>query len=236
MRKFNRATQAIRVLGIGATLALLSGCGMTAYTEPKDTDGTGGSSTGGSQVIGDDGNFMPSRSFTYTLTGTGSRTTPGLNTDSILKVKVNAGSAGTVSVPGYGFSATYTCVTYQVTALGKTYTTQTLAVDGGTCQPGLNNQPPGYTSGSEITADSQVFDFSSRLVPGHGPVAVTVGSARYDFYCQLYWNYYFMFGPYNSSYNPFAGQSPSLYCPLKTVYSTHTVGVSLDIQLNGTTL
>ncbi len=166
--------------------------------------------------------FDSAYTFSFSVTGANGTaptyTTGAINTDNILVVRINAGPAGQLSVPGFysNFTANYNCVSYNVTVGGRTVTTQTLAPQGSNSSYTASNQCPGAPS-------SQVINFSDRLSPGHGNMFVQVSNARYDFYCELYFQ-----GMLSGQYN--------MYCPLRTVYQTHTVTGSLDIQVNGTSL
>lgn len=210
------------------TVMTLTACGGQAYREAdtvNDIAGsviggtTGGSSGGG--VVGVTGtNLLPPIRANFTLTGA-SGTSPShsvtVTTDNILKIRINSGSASQLAVPGYSnFSAQYNCITYIVNVLGQDTQTQTLSVNGGNC------------SGAE---DSQVIDLSNRLTPGHGSVTITVRAGSYDFYCTSCLSQPWLYNAY-----PYGPYSCSYYCPLKTVYKTHTVTGSLDIQVNGTSL
>ena len=204
---------------------LLVGCGASSapVDDGGDAGGTkansgSGSGTGTGTGTGSGTAFLPAYSESFNrMTGVGGAnptyTTQAVQTDSILKVKITAGPAGNLSLPGStysNFTANYSCISFAVTVLGKTVTTQTLAVNGG--GPLCPGAP-----------ESQVIDFSSRLTANHPPVTVSVSGARYDFYCGLWYNG-FVLGTYN------------MYCPLRTVYQNHTVSGMLDIQTNGTSL
>jgi hypothetical protein len=156
----------------------------------------------------------------FTLTGSGG-TSPTysftVNTDNILKVQVTPGAATNV-IPGSNFSATYECVSFNVTALGQTLSTGTLSVSGG------NSICPGAPT-------SKTLDFSSRLTSGHQAVTVTIQATGYDFYCQGCLTYPWLYNAY-----PYGYYSCSMYCPLHTVYKNHGVTGSMSIQINGTSL
>ena len=230
-------------LGI-VTLALLSGCGGQSYHDGLTTAAPGGN--GGATVPGPgtspapvvdngggvDTGFAPAMTFSFSLTGKGGNapiyTTPSFGTDNILRVRVTAGRADQLSLlphSGYTYSnytADYTCISYTVTVAGQSIATKPLAVDGG---------GPMCPSAS----DSVVLDFSRRLGPGHGSVQVVVSDAKYDHYCTLWAACQAQ--PWTTACNySFPPQSYTMFCPLRTVYRTHTVTGSLDIQINGTTL
>jgi hypothetical protein len=156
---------------------------------------------------------------TYT---TGSATL--ISTDNLLQVEVDAGAAGEAAVPGTNFTGNYNCVSYTVSVYGsngnllQSQATGTLAVTPGTsglCPSALN---------------SVTLNFSGVVSNGtHGGVSVGVVANQYDFYCQMWWAYY-----YDGSeqfYNDY-----SYMCPMKGVFSAHTVTGTLKVQTNGTSL
>jgi hypothetical protein len=159
---------------------------------------------------------LPPLTYTFSLTGEGGSkptyTTPPIQTDSILRVRLTAGPAGQLSASGVSysnFSSTYNCISYTVGAVGQSANTSSLNVGASYSQ-----LCPGAQS-------SQVLDFSGRLSAGHNAVQISVTSARYDFYCELLMKGW-VYGTY------------SMFCPLHTVYKNHTVTGSLSIQVNGT--
>lgn len=232
-----RNTSLIQKYRFSATVALsavlLTSCGATSYketsmnsTQAQSTYTGGNTSTGGTTgntgstgTTGDTSSY-PAFTTTFTLTGS-SGTSPSysytVQTDNLLKVKVTAGAATNV-IPGSNFSATYECVSYNVTAMGQTLSTGTLSVSGG------NSICPNAPT-------SKTLDFSSRLTSGHGDVTVKIVATGYDFYCQSCLTYPWMFNAY-----PYGYYSCSMYCPLKTVYQNHGVTGTMDIQVNGTSL
>lgn len=165
--------------------------------------------------------FIAHYSANFTLagyTGTGSNfITPPVDTDNTLKVRITAGPGGPLSDPNYSnFVANYGCISYRVTVMGNTRTTQMLSVNssGGYC--------PGNYAGQWVqSANSEVLDFGAVLSPGHGPITVEVKEARYDFYCAYYYSFGYTYSPYNN------------WCPLKSVYRSHTVTGQVEIQVNG---
>ncbi|MFL5812324.1 MAG: hypothetical protein ACJ763_02005 [Bdellovibrionia bacterium] len=221
---------------LSATVALsailLTSCGASTYKETASgttqaqstytggTPPTGGTTAPTGSTGGGDTSTYPAITTSFTLTGS-SGSTPSysytVTTDNLLKVRVNAGAATNV-IPGSNFSATYECVSYNVTALGQTLSTGTLSVSGG------NSICPGAPT-------SKTLDFSSRLTAGHQSVTVKVVATGYDFYCQSCLTYPWMFNAY-----PYGYYSCSMYCPLKTVYQNHGVTGTMDIQVNGTSL
>jgi hypothetical protein len=164
--------------------------------------------------------FDSAYAYSFQVTGSGgtapSYTTGAINTDNLLVIKVNAGPAGQLSVPGFysNFTANYNCVAYNITVGGRTVTTQTLKVPNASQSWYAMDQCPGAPS-------SQIINFSDRASPGHGDMFVTVSNARYDFYCDLY-------------YQGMLSGTPSMYCPLRTAYMNHTLTGTIDVQVNGT--
>lgn len=169
---------------------------------------------------------LPAITESFTVSGA-SGTTPSytttVDTDNVLRVKVTAEAAGQVTDPTYGFSGTYSCVSYKVTVLGSTQTTKLLAVGSNTDLLAGYNCPG--------AAGSQILDFSSRLTPGHGTITIKVEASTYDFYCRGCESSPWLYNAY-----PYGPYSCSLYCPSRPVYKTHSVTGTLSIQVNGTHL
>lgn len=222
---------------IALSAILLTSCGGTSYKEPSSASSTqsqssytsggttsSGNTTGTTGSTGSTGTSgsdqYPAITTSFTLTGSNG-TTPNYSftvaTDNLLRVKVTAGAATNV-IPGSNFSATYSCVSYNVTALGQTLSTGTLSVNGG------NSICPNAPT-------NKTLDFSSRLTSGHQSVTVTIQATGYDFYCQSCLTYPWLFNAY-----PYGYYSCNMYCPLHTVYQNHGVTGSMDIQVNGTSL
>jgi len=215
------------------TATLLTSCGAsprvetasnTAQNQASYTGGTNSSggtpgATGSTGSPGSTDQYPPiTTSFTVTgSSGSNPSYSTTVSTDNLLKVRVNAGAATNV-IPGSNFSATYGCVSYNVTALGQTLSTGTLAVNGGNAI--CPNAPT-----------NKILDFSSRLTSGHQSVTITVQATGYDFYCQSCVSYPWLFNAY-----PYGYYSCNMYCPLHTVYQNHGVTGSMDIQINGTSL
>jgi hypothetical protein len=208
-------------------VALINACGGQPFQEPQSPPSSppntsGGSSGNGGGNSGSPSQFTPAITFSFSVTGSGGAlpayTTPVINTDNILKIKITPGLSDRISIPTYSnFTANYECVTYTVTALGKSVTTEVLC-------PSQPDKP-----------SSQIIDFSDRLGPGHGPVTVTVDRVRYDFYCLLWTQC--QLEPFNPTcYYSFYPAAYSFYCPLRTTYRNHTVTGNLAIQVNGSSL
>jgi hypothetical protein len=169
-------------------------------------------------------NLLPPITESFTVTGASGITpsfTTTVDTDDVLRIKITAGTADKVSMPGYNFQAQYDCVKYTIEVMGHTVTTNVLAVD--------NGNGGGYPApwGCYGASSSQVIDFSSRLSPGHGPVTVTVKAEGTNFYCKWCQS--------QTPYYYWANQC-AYACPLYNVYKTHTVKGDLAIQVNGTSL
>ena len=149
-----------------------------------------------------------------------------ISTDNILKIEVLAqpGTAVLQSPSGQysGFSTNYHCISYQVSVYDDTgtmigsQTTKLLASDS------TNSICTGSPS-------SQILDFSGSVQSPHGGVDVRVQPLAYDWYCELWYDNYNIYGfssPYYSYY--------SYWCPSKAVYANHEVNASIQIQVNGT--
>ncbi|MGK5088866.1 hypothetical protein WDW86_15010 [Bdellovibrionota bacterium FG-2] len=221
----------------------LGACGGNAYREASNTSGTNGTSetpsntgtSSGTTTAGTTGTvqsptvltsseFLPSATYSFTLTGAGgthpTENLPPVVTDNILKVKVIAGSAGPISIAGgstqySGYTATYACVSFKVTVLGKSVQSDMLSVNGG----------------SQVCPNApteQVIDFSDRLGAGHNnSVSITVSSALYDFACE--WLIQNPWWPLPSTYG-----GCNVNIPLKPLFKNHVASGSLDVQLNMT--
>lgn len=162
------------LMGLGA-----SACGGTPYQQIADGNGQGSpiQPTGGvtSSPNSPQPDFNPAYSFDFSITGPQGSTptaTTNVPADSILVVKVNAGAAGNLSVPGYeNYTAPYGCIQYTIEVNGHSETTDVLAVPGGISQylcPGAPSE--------------QIIDFSP-YAGGAGQAEVKVRNARYDFRC-----------------------------------------------------
>jgi hypothetical protein len=210
-----------------ALAATLTACGSSSYTTGTTSAATtpAAAATGTPFTTTTTGsttatNQLPSIDESFTLAGTrggsggASSATYTVSTDNLLQVTVTAGTAGSLTVPGYGFSAQYECVTYNITVLGQTVTTNALSATAG----------EEYTPDCPGAANSQMIDFSSRLTTGHGAVQVTVASNTYDFDC-ISCNEYYAYGIY-----PYGCAN---YCPMDLVFKNHTVTGTLSIAING---
>lgn len=250
-----RNQKTISAIGLSlAAVAFLSGCGGTSYRADEEdsviqnADGTstsggsftGGSSSGSSSSSSVSGTFVPAWSDDFSVTGSGgsspSYTTDVISTDNLLNVKIIARGAGQISYPGYSnASAQYKCIEYKVQVInantngniGASVTTSTMAVDGG-------------SSSCSGAAGEQTIDLSSRVGPGHPPVKIKVEATRYDYYCQIWTscNYNYSYYIYNQTmcYYSFPFYMQGSYCPLRTIYQTHTVQGTIEVQVNGTGL
>ena len=234
MKTFKRKT--VASLSALALMLLVSGCGGEAYrtVSTDNSPASGGSGGGGSGTpwvdpgTGGSGGgtvitpAIPAYSYDFSVTGEGG-TTPtftsaSVDTDNLLVVRVSAKSAGIISATNYSnFSGNYECVQYEVTALGKTLSTGVLSTVPG----GATNCP-----GAPTYAD---LNFSDRLGAGHNAVNIEIRKVYYDFYCS--WAKWV-----NASW-PYSGydyQNLAYYCPVKTVYRTHTVNGKIQVKVNGT--
>ena len=222
MRMFNK-----KVLITLALTASLTACGRSSTSDSATSAGTASTTPAATTTVASTTTFAASGpGYDFVIGGNGSVTLPqsfvqngktytqGITTDSILQVQIVSGSAGviTTTVGSSNFSATYGCISYEVTVGGQTVTTETLSVDGAN-----NENCPG-------APDNQVIDFSSQLSEGHGAMFVTISNPRYDYYCNLVEEGYI---PYYMAQD---------YCPLHTVYSssygTHNVSGHMNVETN----
>jgi hypothetical protein len=152
-----------------------------------------------------------------------------ITTTNLLQVQVTPASGGLLAAPTgtySGFSANYNCASYQVQVLDESgdilgsQTTGMLA---------LNSAAPCMdASGNAITTTSQVLNFSGAISESsHGPLDIRVEAVNYDFYCKMLYDYLGEYATESEYY--------SLWCPSKVVYYTHTVGASIEVEINGTT-
>ena len=241
MKRFPNVTALLAVLG------LFSGaCGGTPYEErSRATSGQSGgfnfpenpSDGGDFGGLEDDPpvtSFEPSYTYDFVLQGEDLDSTsgddriyesPGVPTDSILKVRITGTPADEDHSEGY--SASYGCVQYKVAVNGQSVTTDVLKVQGGddTLCP---NAP-----------ESQVIDFSSRL-GGASDVEVKVSNPRYDFYCALWWQQFYTAAP-SCGYNygcqvewaTYMAGSYNSICTTRHLHYTHHVTGQLEIETNG---
>jgi hypothetical protein len=235
------------VLAATFAAATLSACGGNAVQRTPDpgttggsfggtnggttgsTGGTNGGITGGTTGGNNGGGFDPAASFSFEVTG-GSRAennyvTPTIYTDTKLRVRVNAGAAGAIR-PINGnysnYSAAYSCVSYKIEVQGRMFLTGYLNVPGSTADCGSGG------------ATSQILDLSSFLTPGLGGFTIKVMAHQYDAYYQgCLWNPY-LYGVNPYQYN-WAESCRSMYFK-HSVYQTHTVNGSIDVEVNGSML
>ncbi|OFZ80689.1 MAG: hypothetical protein A2583_10500 [Bdellovibrionales bacterium RIFOXYD1_FULL_53_11] len=214
METLNRKYIVIALAAIAS--ASLAGCGDQAYQEtPVDTATaaspvTPSSSTTTTETTTEtETTTLPALTFSYEVTGA-SGVDPvdsfgNILTDNILKVKVVAGTAGQIRLSDGTYSNW--SAAYQCVQYKISALGQTVTTQVLAVDGGNSYICPGAPS-------EQTIDFSSRLTSGHGAVTVTVQAYRYD-------------SCLNYGYN-FGG------CAMHTVYYTHTVTGTLDIQTNGT--
>lgn len=204
---------------------LAAGCGAQPYQEsvqggvgnipssilPTAPDTGSGTNTGTVEAL------YPTYTGSFAITGSGGAQptyTATINTDTVLKIRIKAGLAGKNT--GSNFSANYGCVTYTVKVMGETVATKVLS-------------PGGTDSVCPGAPTEEVIDFSHRLVPGHGAVAIEISSPQTNFQCRdCYanpWNYYaYPYGPY----------SCNLYCPVRNALSMHVATGTLEVETNNT--
>lgn len=148
-----------------------------------------------------------------------------IQTDNVLKVRVTVepGTSNLAISTYSGFSANYNCVSYQVSiyddsgAMIGSQETGMLQVAG--TSPCIGSTGNNY----------QDLDFSGSVVNPHGGINVEVQALSYDWYCQLWYDYYNEYG----IYSPYADYY-SYWCPSKAVYKTHVVDSSIEVMTNGT--
>ena len=222
---FSTKYQAVKLISAFLLFATFTtGCGGRANPvskEPQANPGvpggvTGGGtttpppSTGGGSILGDG---APPITYTFSLAGpTDSKTLPTFQTDSLLKVRVKPGPAGTINVPNSAFSANYFCINYVVSALGYDVRSKTVQINGGWDCPQAET--------------SDTIDFSSRLTPGHGPITLKVSAARYDFKYVACTQFPYLFNAQMFGCG--------LYYPTVPIYTTHVVTGDLEVFVNGT--
>jgi hypothetical protein len=211
-----------------ALTVLASACGGQAYREGDLGNSDVSNDNAANTSSNDDSNetldnTLPTETYAFTLTGNGGTNTTfsvdNINTDTILKVKIIAGSAGQLSLSSgsySNFTASYKCVRYTITALGRSVQSKVLAVDGGDSVfcPGAPTE--------------ETINFSNRLTTGHGDITIAVSAPSYDFYCQMART---SCGT-NSSCLYYSGCN--LSAPMRTVYKNHTVTGSIAVQTNST--
>lgn len=187
--------------------------------------------------------FVPAQTYDFEISGAGnegsvatSYTSPTFNTDNLLRVRIQAGPAGNLSLPNGAYSngaGTYTCISYTLEVLGQSVMTIPLSADPRGCDPRIFNDPSnpmGYqqAQNSRYLDNSQTLDFSRRLGSGHGSVSIRVTGARTDYKCQLFLNGYFFYAGNPVTYG--------MVCPMTAVYKNHVVSGKLEIQTNGTSI
>lgn len=211
-----------KVIAIVLISLVLPACGKVAYRDdslssattaqiPTTTD-TGTGSAGGS--TGGGSNLLPPYKFTASLQGQAKYTSPNINADKVLNVRIVAGTSGGYStgVSGSTGSAPYNCVRYNVTVFNKTITTNLLSPTGGSTN--CPNAP-----------SSQEIQFSGELYPGHGPVNVIVSEVNTDVRYMFCMNC--LGGCYVWGYWPSACQQ---FYPVSPQYTTHLSNFRLEVQ------
>jgi hypothetical protein len=224
-----------RVLIATLIATVLSSCGSSGISgNPAATTQPQGNSAFDTPVDLDPSADYAAYPYSFTTYGSAPTTvTSELQTDTKLVVKINSETSGVISAPGVSsnFSAEYGCAQFQVTLQMK--------VNGVWQNRGSKVTSPlnvAGTAGCDGGVASQTIDFSAYMTPGHANVRIQVTSLKTDFYCILYKKCLADYMTYWSNTCYWARQpNASLYaCPLKTIYSTHNVNGSLEVQINGT--
>lgn len=252
-----RRKERLFLLTSGVLMLALTGltaCGGTAYKQRASTISSGTNPTGTGTFPGfptdfpddttqnpipDDGDLEP-YGFSFDVTGnTGPDsmfiTSEEILTDTILRVRIESGSAGPLDYPGYdAYSMSYGCAQYRVAILqkkengeffeGQSRTSQPLSVDGADSY-GICKDRNGRTA-----ATSQVLDFSSST-GSFGGVKIKVSNVKYDWKCRFWYDFASDWGEYAA--NITIGNYGTV-CPMVPVYRTHTASGSIRIQTNGT--
>ncbi len=196
---------------------LLSGCGGDAFHEnqaPNSPSQPAPNPPANSPSDGSDTGIPPVTK-NIRLTGDGgtqSKQSFPVITDNILILKITAQAASHIDVPGTfpgfsNFNGSYSCASFKITVGGDTRTTQILHAQGTDQSASCSGAP-----------SSQILDFSESLGRGRTSVQIEVSDARYDYWCKMY-------GMYAYS---------NIFCPLRTVYLTHTILADMEVQVNGT--
>lgn len=238
MKTLNRTA-----LGLAAALALSACGGRAAPQAVNPSAAAAGSTSGNPSFTGGTGTSegytenptpanigTPAESYAFTITGNGGTDpefeTPEVYTaDNLLRVKITPAGASNISLASgiySAFSGGYGCIKYNVTVLGRTVTTQVLAVKGADNQA-CPNAPK-----------SQIIDFSGRLTPGHGPAIVKIDQASSSTYCERVLAC--MQNPWASpqcKYN-YPAYLQGSFCPTKTMYMNYTGTGTVEVQVNGT--
>lgn len=218
-----------------ATASLLSACGSSGIS--------GAPNNATMNQTGDIGISVPvitggtaAYPFAFSTYGLSPITaTTELRTDTKLIVQVTADAAtrnqGT-PVPT-NFAAEYKCAIFKITLQVKngnswmdlgSKITQPLKVAG--------------TDGCTGSVPNERIDFSAFMTSGHGNVKIKVESLKTDFYCILYNKCLAFKNQYGYWSSDCYWASPSnmaqYACPVKTIYTYHTVNGSLQVEVNGT--
>lgn len=236
---FMKNWMTLRGLPVCITVGLLavagSSCGGGAVSYGASAAGTSSTSTTPTTTTTTTSTTSDSSTapynFSFSVTGAGGSNptyTTGstlIDTDNLLQVQVTAGAASEAAVPGTSFTADYNCVSYTVSVydqngnLLSSQATGTLSVNG-----------PNYSGLCPNAQTSVTLNFNDAVSNGtHGGVQIGVVADQYDFYCQLWWAYYY--DGNTQFYDDY-----SYMCPMKGVYSAHTVTGTLAVQTNGSSL
>jgi hypothetical protein len=136
-------------------------------------------------------------------------------------VKIYSGTSATVNVPGYEqYNINFGCQDFKV-QLNTMAPRQSPILRISSGNDGLCPASQGFSSGATT-------DFSNEL--GGSTNTITISNARYDAYCQIWWQQW----SYYQYSNPSYWQSVySFMCPMKNVHPNHTINGTVCIQVNG---
>jgi len=216
-----------RISAVLMLTGLVSACGSQAVREPGGIpQGSEGNPGGGTiptptptSTTTPDG--VAPVSVSFSVQGAGTYTSPAVNTDNLLKIRIIPNMAPVISST-VGYTPAYNCASFNVTVLGRTVRTEVLRVGSNTA-----NCPNAKAE--------QIIDFSGRLSPGHNEVNILVDAVQTDWKFSACLNGGFQ--PYNLWLWPnTTATTCGWYSPMNSLYTTHTATGTLDIQVNGTGL
>jgi hypothetical protein len=235
MKRLNLKGRSPRYLASAALLALsLSACGGTAYQEVPISDTDQDATSSSTDAIDDSASLdggeaeasgeLAPIGWDANLTGYSDSETYGgsISSESILKVTLSIDSQGVI--PNTGYDVAVGCMKVSVTALGYKKTV-TIRAESPSNVYGYGSYESSECKDAETNPE---LDFSTYLNSGgNSGISVKLSEAYYD-NCHNY--------GLAAYYAYLSGVSPTNYsgCPINKVYSTHQVGVSLQIHTNGT--
>lgn len=228
----------LKISALSLIALTLSACGSSGVTEKKTVKNNQTTTTTTSNATVTDVG-IPGQEYSFEVYGESPViVTPEVTTDNLLQVQVKAGNSGRIlqnSVPS-NFSAQYGCATFKVI----------LEIDSGsgwvkTAEKTTSPLNAAGTSGCTGGLSSQVINFSNYLLSGEKRVRFRVEAMQTDFYCILYTkcvNAIQQNGYVSSDCTWMAGQTnmSQYVCPLKSIYTVHSVTGSIKMQVNGSTL